>query len=175
MWLGSFPFPRIQRDGHDRRFMPLHRNPVLFSSEWTLQALWVFLLLLLVLIINAHEAQPPIGPGDIVGWTVWGWGLAVETVTHAEGGIQCRRRKPPPLHYDRPVAVLLPKLFLGDSGLVWGAGAVPGGGSQDGWVGLPGFPLIFGKVQLPPSPPGGAVSFLGRVGGLLRLVDRQRR
>ena len=47
------------------------------------------------------------------------------------------------------------------------------GGSEGVWVGSSGFPLILGKVQVPP-PQGGVSAFLGVwAGGSLSLVDHQ--
>ncbi len=53
--LGSFLFARIVKDGgHDQRFVAIKRNVLRFATAWTLQALWVFLIQLPVLVVGAQ-------------------------------------------------------------------------------------------------------------------------
>jgi len=55
MWLvrlGSMLFLRILRDSVDTRFIKMKKDPVRFLGVWTLQAVWVFLVDLPVLIIH---------------------------------------------------------------------------------------------------------------------------
>ena len=55
--LGSFLFTRIMKDGRDGRFDALKRNPLRFLSAWTIQALWVFMIELPVLVVGDQAAD----------------------------------------------------------------------------------------------------------------------
>lgn len=52
--LGSFLFTRIMKDGKDGRFDALKKNILRFLAAWSIQALWVFLIQLPVLIVNSQ-------------------------------------------------------------------------------------------------------------------------
>lgn len=53
--LGTFLYLRVLRDGKDARFDAIKPYPLRFMSFWTIQALWVFLIQLPVLLLNAFE------------------------------------------------------------------------------------------------------------------------
>ena len=55
--LGSFLFTRIMKDGKDGRFDALKKNPLRFLAAWSIQAAWVFLIELPVLIVNAQQVD----------------------------------------------------------------------------------------------------------------------
>jgi len=77
--LASFLFLRIHRAGKDRRFDELKTNPVRFLVPWTLQGLWVFLTLLVVLVINCQDTSgAPLGPWDYTGFALWIFGFGIE-------------------------------------------------------------------------------------------------
>ena len=79
--LASFLFLRIHRAGKDRRFDRLKTSPVRFLVPWTLQGLWVFLTLLVVLVINCQATNgPPMGPWDYLGVTLWVLGFGIEVI-----------------------------------------------------------------------------------------------
>eukprot|EP00670_Eutreptiella_braarudii_P026307 CAMPEP_0174383122 /NCGR_PEP_ID=MMETSP0811_2-20130205/125017_1 /TAXON_ID=73025 ORGANISM="Eutreptiella gymnastica-like, Strain CCMP1594" /NCGR_SAMPLE_ID=MMETSP0811_2 /ASSEMBLY_ACC=CAM_ASM_000667 /LENGTH=494 /DNA_ID=CAMNT_0015536591 /DNA_START=39 /DNA_END=1523 /DNA_ORIENTATION=+ len=85
--LGAFLFARITKDGRDERFDSLKANPAKWLAVWTLQALWVFIILLPVLVCNDQTvaaAMPGIGLRDGVGWALWLLGFAVEVAADAQ-------------------------------------------------------------------------------------------
>lgn len=81
--LGSFLWLRILRDGRDRRFDAVKTHPLRFLGAWTTQAVWVVLLQLPVILIHQlpAEDQQAIGVADVVGWSLWGGGILLETVS----------------------------------------------------------------------------------------------
>ncbi|KAG6024701.1 hypothetical protein E4U41_001706, partial [Claviceps citrina] len=54
--LGYYLFDRITRDGHDPRFEKLRTQPLRFAASFLLQALWVSLMLMPVMALNAVPA-----------------------------------------------------------------------------------------------------------------------
>ena len=78
--LSSFLFLRIRRDGKDGRFDTIKTDPARFLMTWTLQGLWVFLTSLAALTVMTSGSGSRVGWLDIVGWTVWGVGFAVEVI-----------------------------------------------------------------------------------------------
>jgi len=50
--LGTFLYLRVLRDGKDERFDPVKPYALRFASFWTVQAVWVFLIQLPVLLLN---------------------------------------------------------------------------------------------------------------------------
>jgi steroid 5-alpha reductase family enzyme len=77
--LGSFLFRRVHRAGKDGRFDEIKVNPPRFLVVWTIQALWVFLTALAVLLINTSAAvEPGLTVTDVLGWALWGAGFAIE-------------------------------------------------------------------------------------------------
>ena len=66
--LSSFLFLRIHRAGKDGRFDDLKTSPVRFLVPWTLQALWVFVTLNVVIVLNCkYVLSSPLGLWDAVG------------------------------------------------------------------------------------------------------------
>eukprot|EP00667_Euglena_gracilis_P021106 EG_transcript_23020 len=85
--LGSFLFARILRDGKDDRFSRLKGNAFLFLSAWTIQALWVVIIQLPVVILNDQPLDPsarPLGGADAMGLAVWSCGFILEVVADAQ-------------------------------------------------------------------------------------------
>mmetsp|Transcript_62201 Transcript_62201/g.185286 ORF Transcript_62201/g.185286 Transcript_62201/m.185286 type:complete len:307 (+) Transcript_62201:78-998(+) len=83
--LGSFLFARILKDGRDDRFTALKRNPLRFLAAWTIQALWVWLVSLPVLItVQSPRGGTGVGPLDVIGWAVWVTGFLVEVIADAQ-------------------------------------------------------------------------------------------
>lgn len=83
--LSSFLFLRIHEAGKDGRFDQLKTSPVRFLVPWTLQALWVFLTLNVVVVINSQSGPaPPLGIWDGIGLMVWilGFGIEVLSLIH---------------------------------------------------------------------------------------------
>jgi steroid 5-alpha reductase family enzyme len=82
--LGSFLFARILRDGRDERFNELKKSPIRFLGAWTIQAVWVTLLNLPVLILNNRKTQAAVGMLDYIGWGLWVIGFLIEALADAQ-------------------------------------------------------------------------------------------
>jgi len=83
--LSSFLFLRIHHAGKDGRFDQLKTSPVRFLVPWTLQALWVFLTLNVVIVINSQSGPaPPLGIWDGIGFMVWIMGFGIEVVADSQ-------------------------------------------------------------------------------------------
>lgn len=82
--LGSYLFARILRDGKDGRFDELKVNPIRFLGVWTIQAVWVYLLELPVIVLNNRADQPAIGVLDGVGWALWIIGFMLELISDTQ-------------------------------------------------------------------------------------------
>mmetsp|Transcript_3268 Transcript_3268/g.7641 ORF Transcript_3268/g.7641 Transcript_3268/m.7641 type:complete len:287 (+) Transcript_3268:181-1041(+) len=83
--LGSFLFQRILRDGKDTRFDKMKANGLTFFSPWVIQALWVFLIQLPILILNSeHVPGSTITILDIIGWTLWFFGFFFEVIADSQ-------------------------------------------------------------------------------------------
>ena len=82
--LGTFLFSRILRDKEDARFTQFKESFSTFSIPWSLQAVWVFLLQLPILIANTTSQPLMLGTRDVVGWMLWVTGFYFETVADAE-------------------------------------------------------------------------------------------
>jgi len=79
--LSIFLYLRIHRVGKDGRFDELKNSPVRFLVPWTLQGLWVFLTVIVVIVINSKNGpSPPIGIWDIIGLGVWIFGFIIEVL-----------------------------------------------------------------------------------------------
>ena len=83
--LSAFLFLRIHHAGKDGRFDKLKTSPIRFMVPWTLQALWVFLTLNAVLVINTQSGEaPPLGLWDGVGFALWVVGFSVEVIADSQ-------------------------------------------------------------------------------------------
>ena len=83
--LSSFLFLRIHEAGKDGRFDQLKTSPVRFLVPWTLQSLWVFLTLNVVVVINSQSGPaPPLGIWDGIGLMVWILGFGIEVVADSQ-------------------------------------------------------------------------------------------
>ena len=79
--LSFFLYFRIRRTGKDGRFDQLKTSPIRFLVPWTLQGLWVFLTMIVVIVINSQaDSAPPLGVWDAVGLFVWVLGFGIETI-----------------------------------------------------------------------------------------------
>lgn len=80
--LGLFLFTRVLRVGKDSRFDGVKERPLAFLLFWTVQALWVFLCSLPVLVCNQKQAGEERvawpGPTDAAGILLYVAGLATE-------------------------------------------------------------------------------------------------
>ena len=79
--LSSFLYFRIHRTGKDGRFDRLKTSPIRFLVPWTLQGLWVFLTMIVVIVINNQDnTSPALGVWDWIGLLLWVTGLSIEVI-----------------------------------------------------------------------------------------------
>ena len=79
--LSSFLYLRIHRTGKDGRFDQLKTSPTRFLVPWTIQGLWVFLTMIVVIVINSQaDSAPALGIWDAVGLSIWLLGFGIEVV-----------------------------------------------------------------------------------------------
>ena len=79
--LSSFLYFRIHRTGKDGRFDQLKTSPIRFLVPWTIQGLWVFLTMIVVIVINSQaDSAPALGIWDGVGLSMWLLGFGIEVV-----------------------------------------------------------------------------------------------
>ena len=79
--LSSFLYLRIHRTGKDGRFDLLKTSPIRFLVPWTLQGLWVFLTMIVVIVINSQaDSAPGLGIWDGIGLSVWMLGFGIEAI-----------------------------------------------------------------------------------------------
>ncbi|BDA48013.1 hypothetical protein COCOBI_11-2700 [Coccomyxa sp. Obi] len=77
--LGGFLFFRVLKTGSDSRFDEVKSQPLKYLIYWTLQAVWVWVTLLPVIILNGSDHNPGLWPSDIVGGVLWAVGFTIET------------------------------------------------------------------------------------------------
>ena len=79
--LSSFLYLRIHRTGKDGRFDRLKTSPIRFLVPWTIQGLWVFLTMIVVIVINSQaESAPELGIWDSIGLLIWLLGFSIEVI-----------------------------------------------------------------------------------------------
>ena len=79
--LSFFLYLRIHRTGKDGRFDQLKTSPIRFLVPWTLQGLWVFLTMIVVIVINSQaDSAPALGIWDGIGLSIWILGFGIETI-----------------------------------------------------------------------------------------------
>ena len=77
--LSSFLFLRIHHAGKDGRFDDLKTSPVRFLVPWSLQGLWVFVTMNVVIVINSQSGpSPSLTAWDAIGVILWVAGFCVE-------------------------------------------------------------------------------------------------
>ncbi|OQS03155.1 hypothetical protein THRCLA_04539 [Thraustotheca clavata] len=84
--LGSFLFWRIKKSGVDDRFDEIKVLPLRFLSAWTLQGLWVFVMLLPVTLLHTTSKIPAgvVTWTDIIGLGAWVIGFALEVIADTQ-------------------------------------------------------------------------------------------
>ena len=79
--LSTFLFLRIHHAGKDGRFDDLKTSPVRFLVPWSLQGLWVFVTMNVVIVINSQSAPAPsLTVWDVMGVILWIVGFCLEVV-----------------------------------------------------------------------------------------------
>ncbi|KFG85767.1 putative membrane protein [Metarhizium anisopliae] len=98
--LGAYLFRRISQDGHDPRFDTLRTKPLRFASAFFMQAVWVSVMLMPVMAVNAvpaaaFAAVPRLAVTDVLGIGVWAGGIALETAADVQKSrwVEGRRKK----------------------------------------------------------------------------------
>lgn len=86
--LSCFLFIRIHRAGKDGRFDDLKTSPTRFLVPWTVQGLWVFITMNVVIVINNQASSaPPLGIWDAIGLIVWILGFGIEVIADNQKGL----------------------------------------------------------------------------------------
>tara|TARA_B100001094_G_scaffold163511_1_gene158238 strand:- start:275 stop:1198 length:924 start_codon:yes stop_codon:yes gene_type:complete len=79
--LSFFLYSRIHRTGKDGRFDQLKTSPIRFLVPWSLQGLWVFLTMIVVIVINSQaDSAPALGIWDGLGLSIWILGFGIEVI-----------------------------------------------------------------------------------------------
>lgn len=79
--LGSYLFSRVLVAGEDRRFRKAKQNAFLFLFYWTVQAVWVYVVLCPTIVINSkpgHLHDPPLTLVDAFGYLMFWFGFLFE-------------------------------------------------------------------------------------------------
>ncbi|CAG2120006.1 unnamed protein product, partial [Medioppia subpectinata] len=78
--LGTFLTIRVLIRHSDNRFDRIRDKFWPFLYFWCFQMVWVFAVSLPVTLTNASVADCPLNSLDLIGWTLWAVGFAIETV-----------------------------------------------------------------------------------------------
>ena len=79
--LSIFLYRRIHRTGKDGRFDKFKTSPIRFLVPWTIQGLWVFLTMIVVIVINSQaDSAPALGVWDVLGLLTWILGFGIEAI-----------------------------------------------------------------------------------------------
>ena len=79
--LSIFLYRRIHRTGKDGRFDKFKTSPIRFLVPWTIQGLWVFLTMIVVIVINSQaDSAPALGIWDVLGSLTWILGFGIEAI-----------------------------------------------------------------------------------------------
>ena len=79
--LSRFLFLRIHHSGKDGRFDDLKTSATRFLVPWTLQGLWVFITMNVVIVLNSQATtSPPLGLWDLIGLVIWVLGFGIEII-----------------------------------------------------------------------------------------------
>lgn len=86
--LALFLLARILLWGHDTRFDGMREQPLKLAGFWAIQAVWVWVTSLPLIVLNAGEspvdAGRPLYAPDYVGWTLFALGFAVEALADVQ-------------------------------------------------------------------------------------------
>eukprot|EP01095_Lingulamoeba_sp_RSL-Kostka_P003894 TRINITY_DN15012_c0_g1_i1.p1 TRINITY_DN15012_c0_g1~~TRINITY_DN15012_c0_g1_i1.p1 ORF type:complete len:302 (+),score=55.47 TRINITY_DN15012_c0_g1_i1:138-1043(+) len=81
--LSLFLFYRILVWKTDKRFDEIRKNIVKIIGFWTIQFLWVYIVGLPTMFVNASDHNPDINAFDVIGWLLFSCGLIIETYADA--------------------------------------------------------------------------------------------
>lgn len=82
--LAGYLVRRILLMGHDPRFDRMRGNFFRFLAFWTIQGLFVWVLMLPVTAWHAWHLPASLSPVHLLGFAVWAVGLAIESVADAQ-------------------------------------------------------------------------------------------
>lgn len=82
--LGSFLYLRIRKDGKDERFDAIKMCWLSFAGAWTLQAAWVSMIQMPVLLINEIDDTTPLNAVDVLALCGWACGFVIEVMADIE-------------------------------------------------------------------------------------------
>lgn len=82
--LGTFLYNRILRDGKDERFDAIKKTWLSFMGAWTVQAVWVTLVQLPIVLINNRDDTAPLTAVDIVAMVLWLIAFLIEAAADCE-------------------------------------------------------------------------------------------
>jgi len=77
--LGGFLLARVLSRGKDDRFDKLREHFFQFLGFWIFQILWVWIVSLPVIMVNAADVDVPLGSLDYAGFTLWVVGFLIES------------------------------------------------------------------------------------------------
>jgi steroid 5-alpha reductase family enzyme len=86
MWLtrlGTFLFQRILKDQKDSRFDLIKKSNLRFLGAWSIQAVWVFLVDLPIIIVNNQISSQKLGWVDYFSFLIWILGFIFEFLADA--------------------------------------------------------------------------------------------
>eukprot|EP00803_Ostreobium_quekettii_P005900 evm.model.scf_59.1 EVM.evm.TU.scf_59.1 scf_59:414-3131(-) len=78
--LGGFLFYRALKTGGDSRFDEVKKNPGQYFVYWTLQAVWVWVCSLPVILLNGASRNPGLGWTDVIGIVLYTTGFLTEMI-----------------------------------------------------------------------------------------------
>lgn len=78
--LGAFLFVRTMITGGDSRFEEVKKNPGMFFVFWTMQAVWVWVCCLPLILENASVRNPGLNWSDVLGIVMYTTGFLVEAI-----------------------------------------------------------------------------------------------
>uniref|UniRef100_A0A7S3ZC58 Steroid 5-alpha reductase C-terminal domain-containing protein n=1 Tax=Lotharella globosa TaxID=91324 RepID=A0A7S3ZC58_9EUKA len=82
--LGTFLYARILRDGRDVRFDALKPVWLSFMGAWTIQAVWVSLVELPVVLLNDRDDNLELGIVDLIAMGLWILGFLLEAAADSQ-------------------------------------------------------------------------------------------
>mmetsp|Transcript_12221 Transcript_12221/g.36993 ORF Transcript_12221/g.36993 Transcript_12221/m.36993 type:complete len:293 (-) Transcript_12221:29-907(-) len=95
--LSGFLFTRIILWGEDHRFDEMRDKPFRFAMFWIIQAIWVWVGMLPVTVVNSRtDRDPDLNAADYVGWIMFFCGLALEAVADIQKLFHKRQQRQDP-------------------------------------------------------------------------------
>lgn len=82
--LGTFLYSRILRDGKDGRFDALKPVALAFMGAWSVQAVWVTVIQLPVILLNDRADMAAVNPLDFLAMVAWLAGFLIEAAADSQ-------------------------------------------------------------------------------------------